>query len=292
MDADPGVGAAVADAVVDEGDVAGEPRFRRLAVGPHLGAEPLAQEVGEERIVDLDVAAAGGLQRRDLLPVDARHVGEEGLDIRIGGLRDRPAPAVEVHPGRRGHRDLRRAPRRVADHGEVGDHDVVGAVEGAYRADVLRHVAEGVILRALEARVGAVGDLDPAELADEVDPPVLAPELAIRDDVQSDILLEADRLADALVLDPPELVGPDLADGEFRSCEDEFAGAEQAADLVGSEERLSGLRVARGPLGNCFGGHGSHQVRSHLHCSSRARLESKRSRESHGGIGETDEEHP
>ena len=41
-------------------------------------------QVGEVRVVELDVAAAGFVERVDLLPVDGGEVGEEDVQVGVG----------------------------------------------------------------------------------------------------------------------------------------------------------------------------------------------------------------
>jgi hypothetical protein len=58
MNADEGTGAPRRDALVDQFEIAGEAAVGVLAFGNDLGAELRTEEIGEERIVDLDIALA------------------------------------------------------------------------------------------------------------------------------------------------------------------------------------------------------------------------------------------
>ena len=81
--ADCRVPAPLRDAIVDEPHVACQTRFRVLAVGDDFGPHAFGDEVGDERIVDLDVAAAGGSEIRDFGAVCPHGIGEERFDVGI-----------------------------------------------------------------------------------------------------------------------------------------------------------------------------------------------------------------
>src|SRR6059036_1206782 len=72
-----------------------------FAVAPHLRADALVAQAGEGHIVDLQVAAAGGGEIADLLPVGARDVAPEFLDVRVRLRIDDLAAAPHVEVRRR-----------------------------------------------------------------------------------------------------------------------------------------------------------------------------------------------
>ena len=66
-----------------------------------------------------------------------------------------------------------------------------------------------------------------------------AAELAVGDALEPDVLLPADRLSDAFVLDRAQLVRAALAASVARARREQPLGPQQAADLIGAERRLS-----------------------------------------------------
>ncbi len=54
-------------------------------------------KIGEIGIVELQVAAAGGMEVGDLLAVDPDEIGVEALDLRIDALRHGGAAAAQAH---------------------------------------------------------------------------------------------------------------------------------------------------------------------------------------------------
>ena len=76
---------------------------------PRALAQLRVVEVGEARVVELQVAAAGRGERRDLGAVGRGEVGPERLEVRVDLACDRGAAAAVVHHARRRDRQLRRA---------------------------------------------------------------------------------------------------------------------------------------------------------------------------------------
>ena len=76
---------------------------------------------------------------------------------------------------------------------------------------------------------------DAVELVDEVHVPRRAPELAVGDRLETDLLLPAHGLADRVVLEAPQRVPVDAAGGEVLTGSQHLWRAQQAADVVGAE---------------------------------------------------------
>ena len=102
--------------------------------------------------------------------------------------------------------------------------------------------------RRLEADLGAVvapeargeaalADLDAIELLEKVDVEEGAPELAVGDAAQADLLLAADHVADRRVLDRAQRLGVDLAAARRARASSRRLRPQQAADVVGPERR-------------------------------------------------------
>ena len=198
-------------------------------------------DVGQAGVVKLQVTAAEVVQPADFLGVGGGEVvpelGQVGVDVRG----DRRPAAPVVHHGRRGDRELRRSgPPQTLSRTNVnasakivfGQRDRRGHVGRRRRVLVVlvlvveRHL-DGVVLHLLDA----------AELVDEVHVPRLAAQLAVGRGLQADLALHADDLADRFVLDLRELLGADLALGELVASLEHLLGAQQAADVVGTEGR-------------------------------------------------------
>src|SRR5262249_40408658 len=84
------------------------------------------RRVAQERdrdFIDLQVAAAGGGERRDLLAKDRAEIGEEARRIRIDSADGENGAAGEMHGRGRRDRDLRRHPRRVAQERELVERE-------------------------------------------------------------------------------------------------------------------------------------------------------------------------
>ena len=82
---------------------------------------------------------------------------------------------------------------------------------------------------------------DSVELDDEVHVPGGSPELAVRHGTETDILLQAHRVADGLVLDRAQFGRVDPSLREVVARGEQVRRAEQAADVVGAERRCRAL---------------------------------------------------
>src|SRR5262249_3110479 len=195
--------------------------------------------VREARVVELEVRAARFAEPPHLLAVRGDETGPELVEGRVDGRVDRRLAAAVVDHARRRDRQLRHSGRRLLVHeGEVVAEDRLRDAELA--VDVQRRGRE------LDVAVGAVEPdrdvprflRDAVELVDEVHVPRRAAELAVRREVEPDLLLLADDLANRLVLDPAQL---DVVDATLRVLLARFEQplrAQQAADVVGAERRL------------------------------------------------------
>ena len=171
-------------------------------------------EVGEARVVELQVAAAELAEASDLLAIGGREIGPELIEVGVDRLVDgRTAPAV-VHHARRRDREFRHRGRDVlAQEGEIVREDRVLEPHG--RADAHRGRREadstaGVLELHDEVRREL---LDAAELVDEIHVPGAPAKLAVGRRLQADGLLHPDALADRLVLDAAQFVRVDGAGG-------------------------------------------------------------------------------
>ena len=79
--------------------------------------------------------------------------------------------------------------------------------------------------------------LDALEPLEEIDVEIGAAELAIGDRLEADVLLSADDLANARVLERVQIHGRKLAGREFFARRLEALGSQEAADMVGAERR-------------------------------------------------------
>ena len=85
----------------------------------------------------------------------------------------------------------------------------------------------------------AGGVADAAQLVDEVHVPGRAAELAVGGRLQAEPLLHRDGIGDRVVLDGPQLRRVDAAGRELIARGVNALGAEQAADMVGTEGRCA-----------------------------------------------------
>ena len=94
-----------------------------------------------------------------------------------------------------------------------------------------------VVLAELGDELAVVG-LDAVELLEEVDVKIGAAEFAVGDPLEADAFLRPHHLADAFVLDRPQLFGRQGLGEEFLARRAQALGAEKAADMIGAKRRL------------------------------------------------------
>ena len=97
---------------VDQLGVGVRQRVGIVAALDGAGAHHRIAQVGEVGVVELDVAAAGGVEGVDLGAVARGEIGEELVEVGVGVDVDRRPPAAEVDHRRRRDRHLRRLRRR------------------------------------------------------------------------------------------------------------------------------------------------------------------------------------
>jgi hypothetical protein len=201
-------------------------------------------EVGEARVVELEVAATGRGDAPHLLGVGRGQVGPELVEVGIELGVDRGAAAAVVDHARRRDRQLRRllGPGDRAQELEGVAEDRLRQPDPAVDAQRRRRELErpGLVAELHVQRL--VDDLrDPVEAVDEVHVPGRAPELAVGDRAQAAVALERDDVADRRVLGLPQAVGAERARREPLARREQLRRAQQAADVVGAERR----RLAR-----------------------------------------------
>ena len=127
--------------------------------------------------------------------------------------------------------------------------DVARPAQPADGPDVLRHVARSGAGRLLEAgRLVGARYLDPFYRRDEVDPPVLAAELAVGHRAEPEILLQRHDIGDRRVLDLAQRGGVERAGLPLLAGGEKLGRAQQAADVIGAEQRFLRGSAHRGLL--------------------------------------------
>ena len=230
------------DRVVQQLRVGLRQRRRVLADIAHLRAQRRIAQIGEVDLVDLQVAAAGRREVGDLLAIDAARGRRRSRHVRIGGRVDRLAPAAEMHDGRRRDGDLRRRARDRSEVTEIVDEDrlrpreLAGdlpATAGSARASPSAEWKRTVILDGISCTF--------AKLQQEVAVPGAAIVLAVGDELEPDVLLHRDHVADRRLLDALELgVGRSPFSASLARL-DQRLRPDQAAHMVGAERRLGSL---------------------------------------------------
>src|SRR5215475_352643 len=95
--------------------------------------------------------------------------------------------------------------------------------------------------RAVKARSDPAARFDAFKLLEKVDVKVGATKLAVRDALQTEILLEADDVADCGVFDGAQLLPGNIALLELIACFEERWRAQEAAHLIGTKRRCGAL---------------------------------------------------
>ena len=209
------------DHVVDVLDVATDQAVRLLARGFDLLTDRGIAQQRDRDLVELDVAAAGLDQSRDLLAEDPRQVGEESFDVRVGVAAREIGAAVEMHRRRRRQRDLRRRLGDAAQELELVERQRLLALQLAFRVGRRECHLVAVIVAEVEHR-GL--DREAVDALDEPAPIRAAAEFAVGHDLQADVLLHADDVADALVLNLGEARIVELSRHDGRGTLDASAG--------------------------------------------------------------------
>src|SRR5205807_1292091 len=132
-------------------------------------------------------------------------IGIKLFEIRVRILADGPAPTAKMQHRRRWNRDLGRAHRGRLEKFEIG---ALNGLRVPHFAGDLhdRRLEIDFAFGAVEFDVDAAFRFDAFELGQKVDMKVGAPEFAVGDAAQSQLLLEFDDAADRVVLDGAKLV--------------------------------------------------------------------------------------
>jgi len=208
-----------------------------LAARPHVHAHAVVAEVGEAHVVELQVAAARGVEVGDLRAVGGRGVLDEGVQVGVDRAIDVGPPDLGVEHARRRDRELGGAgrdrlqePERVHEDRRGPAHARGDCEIGPREVHVARAPVEGH--RQLAPLAG-----EPAEPGEEVHVPGLAAHLAVGDALEPGLLLQTDRVANRRVLGGAERgrAAPTLLALEAQGLQ--RGRAQQAAHVVGAERR-------------------------------------------------------
>ena len=262
VDADREVVGAAADGGVDQLGVGVRQGVGIVAALDRAGAHHRIAEVREVGVVELEVAAAGGVQGVDLGPVAGGEIGEEPLEVGIGVEVDRRPPTAEVDHRRRRDRHLRRLRDDRLQVAEVVDLDVADVAQRPDDGEAGRRHVDGV--GGIGAGGDVAGDGDAAELFEEVEVEPRPAVLAVRDAAHPQRLDLTDGGGDRLVLHGAQLVGGDRPGGPLGAGAVDDVGAQQAADLLGAERRLQGThgRLSTSPQSGMSSSRSATTVRS------------------------------
>jgi hypothetical protein len=236
-----------------------------FAAGGEHGLDVRVAEFRECRLVDLDIAAAGRGQRRELVAEAVHDVAPERIDILVRTRRHCGVAAAEMQRARPRNRDLGQG----ISAGHRLEHEEVVHVNGAAPCDPaadprdrLRAAAAhigccrcalifkvpisgkpeiGVLVHGVGCRQGVNGDVaePPAEPAVEITMVGGAAEFSVGDDREAGGRLQPHRIGYRLGLDGGQGVRPDLARAEAAARRDQALGPQQAADVLGPERRTA-----------------------------------------------------
>jgi hypothetical protein len=194
-------------------------------------------EVGEIRVVELDVAAPGAVERRDLLPIDPREVFEELVEVGIRRDVDPLPTAPEMHHRRGRDGDLWRLRRDGLQELEVSRLNVLYVAKLACHGDAWGCEVDRAGLGP-EFRGDAARDGNTGELLEKVHVKKRTPELAVGDALQPDGFLFLHHIANRFVFDGTQLFFGDFAALKTSARVFHSLWTEQTADLVGAERRI------------------------------------------------------
>src|SRR6266566_1561440 len=193
-------------------------------------------EFGERRLVDLDVSAAGGAERVELLVKRLDDVVPELIELRVGVRQDSPIAAAKVEGTGAWNGDFWNEPGVRADEFEIREIDWPGPAHAAVDARDR--------LCAASARLATFGvlaadgiDADLAQLAVKEAVVGAATEFAVRRELQPDALLEVQRVLYRFVFGLGQLGPVDFVAREFRALIEQLAWPQQATDMLSMEWR-------------------------------------------------------
>jgi hypothetical protein len=184
------------------------------------------------RIVQLQIAATGIVERADRLLPRRCDVGEIGLRIGIDVFYLR-VTLTEVKHARRRDRYLRRNLADALQKLEMLDLRMTD------KADLSRHpdrVASFLHAFEVTALIGLEG-FDASQALEEVEMPKRTTELAVSGHLQAYLLLLLDDLLDLAVFNFLQRRGADLTLFKFRARILQRGGPQQTADMIGAKRR-------------------------------------------------------
>src|SRR6266480_2931134 len=193
-------------------------------------------ELGERRLVDLDVSAAGGAERVELLVKRLDDVVPELIELRVGVRQDSPIAAAKVEGTGAWNGDFWNEPGVRADEFEIRHIDWTRPAHAA--VDACNR------LRATSARLATSGvlaadgvDADLAQLAVKEAVVGAATEFAVRRELQPHALLQAQRVLYGFVFGLGQLGPADFVAREFCALIEQLAWPQQATDMLSMEWR-------------------------------------------------------
>src|SRR6267378_689130 len=241
MRGDGHVGRPLGDRIVDHTGIDFLQAIGIVAVLARLLQFILRAEIGPHGVIELQIAAAGVVERLHRLAIGLCEVLEENVEIGIHLFRDRPAAAAEMQHRWRGDRHLRHHMRDLAlplQELEMRQHRmIVGEIQ---LADHAYRVVPGLDARELNTLVG-VEQFAAGELCEKVEMPPRAAEFAVGRKLQADRRLLVHDLFDFHVLDLAQIGGRNLALLQFGTRLLDLRRPQQAADLVSTERGFCSL---------------------------------------------------
>ena len=233
-------GRPVGERLVDVADVGLVLMLRVAADRAHVLALLRVVDVGEARVVELEIRAAELGDATHLLPVRSDEVGPELVEVGVERLVYRGSAAAVVDHARRRDRQLRHLPFRGAraQEGERVAEDRVRQPDPAAHVQRWRGELDRAPLVAELHVQRLVHHLrDTVEGVDEVHVPRRAAELAVGDRPQADVALQLHDVADRGILGRAELVAVDPAGRVVLPRPQQLGRAQEAADVIGAEGR-------------------------------------------------------
>ena len=225
------------NALIDGARIADRQCVGIVAVAPASFPELRIAQVGERHIVELQIGAALIGKKSDGAPVGVRNLVPKLGKVWISLARHRVAAAAHVEHRGRGNRLLGGLRCGILEKRKRLGHDRLRA------ADPPGHGRHGRLLvgSAEATLIRHGGDAHTIELAQKIDVPIVAAQLAIGDRAQADRFLPLDDCTYRVVLDAPQLLGGNCPPLELRPRLDELPRSEQASDLIGAKRRLNGV---------------------------------------------------
>ena len=237
MDADRHAGRTVLDRLVDEPRVAAGQLVGIVAAAARAFAQLRIAQIGEVRVIELEIGAAGLPERFDLVAIALGDVRVEALHVRVGVLADGAAPAAEMQHGRRRDRHLGQALGDRLQKIEVGELDRLRMAQLSCHVQHGRSHADLVAAGRMKTGSDSASHFDAFDLLQKVDVEIGAAVLAVGDALQPQILLEPDDGANRAVFDCAQIRFGDGALLMLFARLQQFLRTQKAADVVRAERR-------------------------------------------------------